>query len=143
MRRRFCPRCMKRRSGTFPATRKSSSCTRKLLVLSRYHRGEKEGDSAMDIKVMTRIYASRFYHSWPCTPDFLYSQSDFYRGKTLRIVHGRDERMEINFVRPISIRHCAPDERAGRKSKSDSRAAARRQDKDLLPALVRAPLLGF
>src|SRR5262245_14461904 len=71
-------------------------------------------------------------------PDFLYSQSDFYRGKTLRIVHGRDERMEINFVRPISIRHCAPDERAGRKSKSDSRAAARRRDKDLLPALVRA-----
>src|SRR5215475_6885324 len=71
-------------------------------------------------------------------PDFLYSQSDFYRGKTLRIVRGHDERMEINFVRPISFRHCAPDERAGRKSKSDSRAAARRQGKDLLPALVRA-----
>lgn len=58
----------------------------------------------MDIKVMTRIYASRFYHSRSKLPDFLYSQSDFYRGKTLRIVRGHDERMEINFVRPISFR---------------------------------------
>src|SRR5215831_4371142 len=128
MRRRFCPRCMKRRSGTFPATRKSSSCTRKLLVLSLYHRGEKEGDSAMDIKVMTRILCFAVLTQPVLLPDFLYSQSDFYRGKTLRIVHGRDERMEINFVRPISIRHCAQDERVGRKSKSDSRAAARSRD---------------
>src|SRR5262245_46221074 len=118
MRRRFCPRCMKRRSGTFPATRKSSSCTRKLLVLSLYRRGEKEGDSALDTKVMTRIYASRFYHSRSCSPTSFIRSPTFIRGKTLRIVRGHDERMEINFVRPISFRHCAPDERAGRKSKA-------------------------
>lgn len=80
------------------------SCTRKLLVLSLYRRGEKEGDSALDIKVMTRMLCFAFLSQPVLLPDFLYSQSDFYRGKTLRIVRGHDERMEINFVRPISFR---------------------------------------
>ena len=75
------------------------SCTRKLLVLSLYRRGEKEGDSALDIKVMTRMLCFAFLSQPVLLPDFLYSQSDFYRGKTLRIVRGHDERMEINFVR--------------------------------------------
>src|SRR5215475_2485413 len=104
MRRRFCPRCMKRRSEIFLAIRKSSNCTRKLLVPRLYPRGEKEGDSAMDIKVRTRFLCFAVLSQLVLLPDFLYSQSDFYRGKTLRIVHGRDERMEINFVRPISFR---------------------------------------
>src|SRR5262245_35274272 len=90
MRHRFCPRCMKRRSGIFLATRKSSSCTRKLWVPSLYRRGEKEGDSAMDIKIMLRILCFAVISQLVLLPDFLYSQSDFYRGKTLRIVHGRD-----------------------------------------------------
>src|SRR5262244_1819368 len=90
MRRRFCPRCMKRRSGIFPATRKSSNSTRKLLVPRRYRRGEKEGDSAMEIKIITRILCFAVLSQLVLLPDFLYSQSDFYRGRTLRIVHGRD-----------------------------------------------------
>jgi tripartite-type tricarboxylate transporter receptor subunit TctC len=44
----------------------------------------------MDIKVMTRILCFVVLSQLVLLTDFLYSQSDFYRGKTLRIVHGRD-----------------------------------------------------
>src|SRR4030095_9654839 len=44
----------------------------------------------MKIKVMTRILCSALLTQLVLLPDFLYSQSDFYRGKTIRIVHGRD-----------------------------------------------------
>ena len=44
----------------------------------------------MDIKIMTRILCFAVLSQLVLLPDFLYSQSDFYRGKTLRIVHGRD-----------------------------------------------------
>ena len=43
----------------------------------------------MAIKIMTRIQKARLIQL-VLLPDFLYSQSDFYRGKTIRIVHGRD-----------------------------------------------------
>jgi len=44
----------------------------------------------MEIKIMTRILCFAVLTQLVLQPDFLYSQSDFYRGKTLRIVHGRD-----------------------------------------------------
>ena len=44
----------------------------------------------MEIKIMTRILCFAVLTQLVLLPDFLYSQSDFYRGKTLRIVHGRD-----------------------------------------------------
>ena len=39
---------------------------------------------------MTRILCSALLTQVVMLPDFLYSQSDFYRGKTIRMVHGRD-----------------------------------------------------
>ena len=39
---------------------------------------------------MTRILCSALLTLPVLLPEFLYSQSDFYRGKTIRIVHGRD-----------------------------------------------------
>ena len=44
----------------------------------------------MEIKIMTRILCFAVLTQLVLLPDFLYSQADFYRGKTLRIVHGRD-----------------------------------------------------
>src|SRR4029450_13737607 len=44
----------------------------------------------MAIKIMTRILCCALLIQLVLLPDFLYSQSDFYRGKTIRIVHGRD-----------------------------------------------------
>jgi tripartite-type tricarboxylate transporter receptor subunit TctC len=44
----------------------------------------------MEIKIMTQILCCALLTQLVLLPDFLYSQSDFYRGKTLRIVHGRD-----------------------------------------------------
>ena len=44
----------------------------------------------MEIKITTRILCYALLTQLVLLPDFLYSQSDFYRGKTLRIVHGRD-----------------------------------------------------
>lgn len=44
----------------------------------------------MAIRIMTRILYAALLTQLVLVPDFLYSQSDFYRGKTLRIVHGRD-----------------------------------------------------
>ena len=44
----------------------------------------------MAIKIMTRILCCALLIQLVLLPDFLYAQSDFYRGKTIRIVHGRD-----------------------------------------------------
>src|ERR671919_2527734 len=44
----------------------------------------------MKTKIMTRIICSALLTQLVMLPDFLYSQSDFYQGKTIRIVHGRD-----------------------------------------------------
>ncbi|HVH91588.1 MAG TPA: hypothetical protein VM783_09405 [Candidatus Acidoferrum sp.] len=44
----------------------------------------------MAIKIVTRILCCALLIQLVLLPDFLYSQSDFYRGKTIRIVHGRD-----------------------------------------------------
>ena len=43
----------------------------------------------MKIKVMTRILCSALLAQLVLLPDSLYSQSDFYRGKTITIIHGR------------------------------------------------------
>ena len=37
----------------------------------------------MDIKVMTRIYASRFYHSWSCSPISFIRSPTFIEEKPL------------------------------------------------------------
>ena len=44
----------------------------------------------MKIKITTPILCSALLTQLVMQPDFLYSQSDFYRGKTIRMVHGRD-----------------------------------------------------
>jgi tripartite-type tricarboxylate transporter receptor subunit TctC len=44
----------------------------------------------MKIKIMTPILCSALLTQLVVLPDLLYSQSDFYRGKTIRMVHGRD-----------------------------------------------------
>ena len=44
----------------------------------------------MKIKITTPILCSALLTQLVMLPDFLYSQSDFYRGKTIRMVHGRD-----------------------------------------------------
>jgi tripartite-type tricarboxylate transporter receptor subunit TctC len=43
----------------------------------------------MKIKVMTRILCSALLAQLVLLPNCLYSQSDFYRGKTITIIHGR------------------------------------------------------
>src|SRR5215468_11904175 len=43
----------------------------------------------MKIKVMTRILCLALSTQLVLLPDLLYSQSDFYRGKTITIIHGR------------------------------------------------------
>ena len=43
----------------------------------------------MTIKIMSRILSSALLTQLVLLPDFLYSQSDFYRGKTITIIHGR------------------------------------------------------
>jgi tripartite-type tricarboxylate transporter receptor subunit TctC len=43
----------------------------------------------MKTSVMTRILGSALLAQLVLLPDFLYSQSDFYRGKTITIIHGR------------------------------------------------------
>jgi hypothetical protein len=43
----------------------------------------------MTIKIMPRILCSALLTQLVLLPDFLYSQSDFYRGKTITIIHGR------------------------------------------------------
>ena len=42
----------------------------------------------MKIKIMTPILCSALLTQLVVLPDLLYSQSDFYRGKTIRMVHG-------------------------------------------------------
>ena len=44
----------------------------------------------MKIKIMTPILCSALLTQLVVLPELLYSQSDFYRGKTIRMVHGRD-----------------------------------------------------
>ena len=46
----------------------------------------------MTTKIMTRILSSALLTQLVLLPDFLYAQSDFYRGKTITIIHGRDRR---------------------------------------------------
>jgi hypothetical protein len=43
----------------------------------------------MKTKNMTRILRSVLLAQLVLLPDFLYSQSEFYRGKTITIIHGR------------------------------------------------------
>jgi hypothetical protein len=43
----------------------------------------------MKIDIMSRILCSALLTQLVLLPDFLYSQSDFYRGKTITIIHGR------------------------------------------------------
>jgi len=43
----------------------------------------------MKIKIMPRILSSALLVQLVLLPDFIYSQSDFYRGKTITIIHGR------------------------------------------------------
>jgi hypothetical protein len=43
----------------------------------------------MTTKIMTRILSSALFTQLVLLPNFLYSQSDFYRGKTITIIHGR------------------------------------------------------
>jgi len=43
----------------------------------------------MKIKNMPRLLCSALLTQLVLLPDFLYAQSDFYQGKTIRIVHGR------------------------------------------------------
>src|SRR5262249_18692453 len=43
----------------------------------------------MKIKIMPRILCSALLAQLVLLPDLLYSQSDFYRGKTITIIHGR------------------------------------------------------
>src|SRR5262245_52006472 len=43
----------------------------------------------MTTKIMTLILGSALSTQLVLLPDFLYSQSDFYRGKTITIIHGR------------------------------------------------------
>ena len=43
----------------------------------------------MKTKIMTRILCSALLTQVVMLPDFLYSQSDFYRGKTITLLHGR------------------------------------------------------
>jgi tripartite-type tricarboxylate transporter receptor subunit TctC len=43
----------------------------------------------MKTKIMTRILGSALLTQLVLLPDFVYSQSDFYRGKTITIIHGR------------------------------------------------------
>ena len=43
----------------------------------------------MKTKIMRRILCSALLTQLVLLPDFLYSQSDFYRGKTITIIHGR------------------------------------------------------
>src|SRR4029453_9197834 len=43
----------------------------------------------MKIKIMLRILCSALLTQVGLLPDFVYSQSDFYRGKTITIIHGR------------------------------------------------------
>jgi tripartite-type tricarboxylate transporter receptor subunit TctC len=44
----------------------------------------------MNTRTMTRLLCSALLTQLVLLPDLLYSQSDFYKGKTIRIVHGRD-----------------------------------------------------
>ena len=43
----------------------------------------------MKIKIMPRILCSALLTQLVLLPDFLYAQCDFYRGKTITIIHGR------------------------------------------------------
>src|SRR4029434_1551432 len=43
----------------------------------------------MTTKTMMRMLCSALLIQLVLLPDFLYSQSDFYRGKTITIIHGR------------------------------------------------------
>jgi tripartite-type tricarboxylate transporter receptor subunit TctC len=43
----------------------------------------------MKIKIMSRILSSALLTQLVLLPNFLYSQSDFYRGKTITLIHGR------------------------------------------------------
>ncbi len=43
----------------------------------------------MKTKIMTRILCSALLTQVVMLPDFLFSQSDFYRGKTITLLHGR------------------------------------------------------
>ena len=44
----------------------------------------------MKIGLALRLLSSAVFIPLLSLPDFVYAQSDFYRGKTIRIVHGRD-----------------------------------------------------
>ena len=43
----------------------------------------------MTIQILTRILSSALLTQLVLLPDFLYAQADFYRGKTITIIHGR------------------------------------------------------
>ena len=43
----------------------------------------------MELKIMLWILCSALLTQLVLLPDFLYSQSDFYQGKTVTIIHGR------------------------------------------------------
>ena len=53
----------------------------------------------MTTKIMTRILSSALLTQLVLLPDFLYAQADFYRGKTITIVHGRDRRRLGRYLR--------------------------------------------
>ena len=43
----------------------------------------------MTSKIMQRILSSALLTQLVLLPNFLYSQSDFYKGKTVTLIHGR------------------------------------------------------
>jgi tripartite-type tricarboxylate transporter receptor subunit TctC len=63
----------------------------------------------MKMKVMKRILCSAMLTQIVLLPDFLYSQSDFYRGKTITIIHGRSAGgagdFRVRAVAPFLNRH--------------------------------------
>src|SRR4029453_9988793 len=76
-------------SERFPAIRRSPQSSNRLRGPGPSRRDKMIRRLAMKKKIMTRLLCSTLFTQPVLLPGFVYSQSDFYRGKTITIIHGR------------------------------------------------------
>src|SRR5262245_65582008 len=81
---------MKRRSEKFRGTRKRLSSSKSSWVRSRCRLAESKKESAMQTKFLVRAFLIVGLAHFTVLPGMLFSQSDFFKGKTITIIQGRD-----------------------------------------------------
>src|SRR5262245_34613613 len=78
---------MRKPSEKFPAIRRSRQSSNRSQAPGHSRRDKRR--HAMTTKIVTRILCSVLLTQLVLLADFVHSQSDFYRGKTITIIHGR------------------------------------------------------